>query len=69
MLKLWLIAAFMFTPLAFGQDHGMRFTPAQITVKQGEIVRLEPVNKGQVMHEMVLGTLDDLKKHGTSRPG
>lgn len=68
-MKLWLIAAFMFAPLAFAQDHGMRFTPAQITVKQGEIVRLEPVNKGQVMHEMVLGTLDDLKKHGTSRPG
>ncbi|HJV10787.1 MAG TPA: cupredoxin domain-containing protein [Burkholderiales bacterium] len=41
----------------------MRFTPAQITVKQGEIVRFELVNKGQVMHEMVLGTLDDLKKH------
>ena len=41
----------------------MRFTPAQITVKQGEIVRFEPVNKGQVMHEMVLGTLDDLKMH------
>lgn len=41
----------------------MRFTPAQITVKQGEIVRFEPVNKGQVMHEMVLGTLDDLKKY------
>ena len=92
-MKLWLIAAFMFAPLAFAQDHGghgrpketsfgrpadakkasrvvrvemsdqMRFTPAQITVKQGEIVRFEPVNKGQVMHEMVLGTLDDLKKH------
>lgn len=41
----------------------MRFTPAQITVKQGEIVRFEPVNKGQVMHEMVLGTMDELKKH------
>lgn len=92
-MKRWLIAAFMFAPLAFAQDHGghgrpketsfgrpadakkasrvvrvemsdqMRFTPAQITVKQGEIVRFEPVNNGQVMHEMVLGTLDDLKKH------
>jgi len=41
----------------------MCFTPAQITVRQGEIVRFEPVNKGQVMHEMVLGTMDDLKKH------
>jgi uncharacterized cupredoxin-like copper-binding protein len=26
-------------------------------------VRFVPVNKGQVMHEMVLGTMDDLKKH------
>ena len=62
-MLLWLIAAFMFAPLAFAQDHGMRFTPAQITVKQGEIVRFESVNKGQVMHEMVRGTLDDPKKH------
>lgn len=41
----------------------MRFHPAQITVKRGEVVRFVPVNKGQVMHEMVLGTMDDLKKH------
>jgi uncharacterized cupredoxin-like copper-binding protein len=41
----------------------MRFLPAEITVKQGEVVRFVPVNKGQVMHEMVLGTMDDLKKH------
>lgn len=41
----------------------MRFHPAEITVKRGEIVRFLPVNKGQVLHEMVLGTMDDLKKH------
>ena len=41
----------------------MRFIPARITVAQGEIVRFVPVNKGQVMHEMVLGTMDELKKH------
>ena len=41
----------------------MRFHPAQITVKRGEVVRFIPVNKGQVMHEMVLGTMDELKKH------
>lgn len=41
----------------------MRFHPAEITVKRGEIVRFVPVNKGQVPHEMVLGTIDDLKKH------
>jgi uncharacterized cupredoxin-like copper-binding protein len=41
----------------------MRFQPAEVTVKRGEIVRFVPVNKGQVMHEMVLGTMQDLKKH------
>jgi uncharacterized cupredoxin-like copper-binding protein len=41
----------------------MRFAPAEVTVKRGEIVRFVPVNKGQVMHEMVLGTMSDLKKH------
>jgi uncharacterized cupredoxin-like copper-binding protein len=41
----------------------MRFIPATITVKRGEVVRFVPVNKGQVMHEMVLGTMDELEKH------
>jgi uncharacterized cupredoxin-like copper-binding protein len=41
----------------------MRFHPAKLTVKRGEVVRFIPVNKGQVLHEMVLGTLDDLKEH------
>jgi uncharacterized cupredoxin-like copper-binding protein len=41
----------------------MRFSPAEITVRQGEVVRFVPVNKGQLMHEMVLGTMDELKKH------
>src|SRR5688500_2637812 len=41
----------------------MRFHPARITVKRGEIVRFVPTNKGQMLHEMVLGTMDDLKAH------
>ncbi|MBL0726498.1 plastocyanin/azurin family copper-binding protein [Piscinibacter sp. HJYY11] len=41
----------------------MRFTPAHIRVKRGETVRLVATNKGQVLHEMVLGTPDELKKH------
>jgi uncharacterized cupredoxin-like copper-binding protein len=41
----------------------MRFKPAHITVSRGEIVRFVPINKGQVMHEMVLGTKDELQKH------
>ena len=42
---------------------GMRFTPAELTVKQGETVRFQVSNSGQVMHEMVLGTMEELKKH------
>lgn len=41
----------------------MRFIPGELTVRRGEIVRFVPVNKGQVMHEMVLGTMEELKKH------
>lgn len=41
----------------------MRFHPAELTVKRGEIVRFVVANKGQVLHEMVLGTMDELKKH------
>ena len=41
----------------------MRFTPAEITVRRGETVKLVATNKGQVLHEMVLGTSDELKKH------
>jgi uncharacterized cupredoxin-like copper-binding protein len=41
----------------------MRFVPAEITVRRGEIVRFVPANRGKVMHEMVLGTMDELKKH------
>ncbi|MEA3195162.1 MAG: hypothetical protein QOD26_3495 [Betaproteobacteria bacterium] len=41
----------------------MRFVPAAIRIKRGEVVRFVPTNRGQVMHEMVLGTLEDLKQH------
>ena len=41
----------------------MRFIPAHITVAQGEVVRFVAANKGQVMHEFVLGTMEDLRKH------
>jgi uncharacterized cupredoxin-like copper-binding protein len=41
----------------------MRFSPAEITVKRGEAVRFVPVNNGKVMHEMVIGTMKDLKAH------
>ena len=41
----------------------MRYTPAEITVKRGETVRFIASNKGKVMHEMVLGTRQELERH------
>jgi uncharacterized cupredoxin-like copper-binding protein len=41
----------------------MRFSPSEITVKRGEVVRFVAANKGQVLHEMVLGTKAELDKH------
>jgi len=41
----------------------MRFLPAEITVRRGEVVRFVAQNKGKQVHEMVLGTMDELKKH------
>jgi putative copper export protein/plastocyanin len=44
----------------------MRFVPAEIRVKRGELVRFVLVNKGRAMHEMVLGTLDELNRHAAT---
>ena len=41
----------------------MRFSPSEVRVKQGETVRFVAKNGGKVMHEMVLGTLAELKAH------
>jgi uncharacterized cupredoxin-like copper-binding protein len=41
----------------------MRFRPAELNVKQGEIVRFVVKNAGKTMHEMVLGTINELKEH------
>jgi uncharacterized cupredoxin-like copper-binding protein len=42
---------------------GMRFSPASLTIKKGETVRFIVRNDGKALHEMVLGTDDDLSKH------
>jgi uncharacterized cupredoxin-like copper-binding protein len=41
----------------------MRFTPDALAVKQGETIRFRVRNSGQVMHEMVLGTMEGLQEH------
>jgi uncharacterized cupredoxin-like copper-binding protein len=41
----------------------MRFTPDAINVKQGETIRFVVNNSGKLMHEMVIGTKEELAKH------
>jgi uncharacterized cupredoxin-like copper-binding protein len=41
----------------------MRFTPATLEVKRGETIRFVVTNTGKTMHEMVLGTMQELKEH------
>jgi uncharacterized cupredoxin-like copper-binding protein len=44
-------------------NDAMRFRPASIKVKRGETIRFLVRNTGKVKHEMVLGTIKELKKH------
>ena len=41
----------------------MRFTPASVSVKKNETVRFVLRNEGKLKHEMVLGTIKELKEH------
>ena len=41
----------------------LRFSPAGIEVPKNETVRFVVKNSGKQMHEMVLGTLEELKEH------
>jgi uncharacterized cupredoxin-like copper-binding protein len=41
----------------------MRFTPASIGVKRGETIRFVVRNAGSIKHEMVIGTMAELKQH------
>jgi uncharacterized cupredoxin-like copper-binding protein len=41
----------------------MRFTPDRIEVKEGEVVKFVIRNRGQMLHEMVIGTKKVLDDH------
>lgn len=41
----------------------MRFSPSSLAVKRGETVRFEVKNSGKIMHEMVIGTMEELQEH------
>lgn len=42
----------------------MRFKPDLLTIKRGETIKFILRNQGKMLHEMVLGTLAELKEHG-----
>ena len=46
-----------------GMNDTMRFSPDKIAAKRGETIRFVVKNNGKVKHEMVLGTLKELKEH------
>src|SRR5687768_9049061 len=49
--------------ITFRMSDEMRFDPSHITVKQGETIRFIARNNGKLMHEMVFGTVQELKAH------
>lgn len=49
--------------IPIGMGDNMRFTPAKITVKQGETVKFVISNTGKIMHEFVIGTKKELDDH------
>lgn len=49
--------------IAIDMSDSMRFTPANITVKQNETIKFIVRNSGKIAHEMVLGTEKELKEH------
>ncbi len=49
--------------LQIRMNDDMRFAPKDIQIKLGETVRLVAVNSGKVLHEIVIGTPQELKAH------
>lgn len=41
----------------------MKFSPSHLDVREGETLRLRAVNRGKVMHEIVIGTREELAEH------
>ncbi len=49
--------------IRIGAHDTMRYSPSRITVRQGETIRFVVANHGKVFHEIVLGTVEELKEH------
>lgn len=49
--------------IAVDMNDTMRFTPAEIIVKKGDTVKFVVSNSGKQLHEMVIGTQQELEQH------
>ena len=49
--------------VAIAMSDSMRFSPASVLAKKGETIRFVLKNEGKLKHEMVLGTIAELKEH------
>lgn len=50
--------------IAVDMTDNMRFNPENVTVKKGETIKFVVKNSGRIKHEMVLGSMKELKEHG-----
>ncbi len=57
------VAARVTRTIKITMTDAMRYTPEQINVSEGEVVRLQVENRGKLMHELVMGAEQDLKTH------
>src|ERR1700682_5825218 len=53
--------------VAIDMNDTMRYDPARISVKRGETIRFVVKNSGQLKHEVVLGTVKELREHAALR--
>lgn len=49
--------------ISISMDDSMHYSQSEIRVKQGETVTFIISNKGKLLHELVIGTEDELQKH------
>ncbi|QKO20536.1 plastocyanin/azurin family copper-binding protein [Rhodoferax sp. BAB1] len=57
------VAARVSRTITIEMNDSMRYTPADVQVKQGETIRFVVKNVGKVKHELSLGTQQELMEH------
>lgn len=55
--------------VAIGMADSMRFTPGELVVGRGQTVRIIARNDGEVLHEIVLGTREEIEQHRAAMRG